>query len=183
MFSSKTTWLADMRCRCNVATRVLEVGWHASFACLWLWTCCRWTPVAICEAWANQEKVVSVNTVSCKPLQFSIIRLSVPVIGKGKRLSITTVTCLICILLSFQFCCRCQSFVRRSVCQSRQSAVSFAISTVCNLAAFAQSFVDQSGLLSVLCVTLLPWQQCLLCALLREPAEAPPLRPRVMVCQ
>ena len=101
MFSSKTTWLADMRCKCNVATRVLEVGWHASFACLWLWTCCRWTPVAICEAWANQEKVVSVNTVSCKPLQFSIIRLSVPVIGKGKRLSITTVTCLICILLTF----------------------------------------------------------------------------------
>jgi len=153
MFSSKTTWLADMRCKCNVATRVLEAVWHASFACLWLWTFCRWTPVAICEAWANQEKLVSVNTVSCKPLQFSIIRLSMPVICKAKFLSITTVSCLICNFHSLQFGGPCQSFV------------------------------DQSGLLSVLCVTLLPWQQCLLCALLREPAEAPPLRPQVMVCQ
>ena len=137
MFSSKTTWLADMRCKCNVATRVLEAVWHASFACLWLWTFCRWTPVAICEAWANQEKLVSVNTVSCKPLQFSIIRLSMPVICKAKFLSITTVSCLICNFHSFHVGCRRQSFVKGSVCQSQQSAVSFAISTVCNLAALA----------------------------------------------
>ena len=96
MFSSKTTWLADMRCKCNVATRVLEVGWHASFACLWLWTCCRWTPVAICEAWANQERW-------CQST-LSVVNL--------------------CNFQSLG--CPCQSLVKGSVCQSQQSPVSFA---------------------------------------------------------
>ena len=139
--------------------------------------------MAICEAWANQEKLVSVNTVSCKPLQFSIIRLSMPVICKAKFLSITTVSCLICNFHSFHVGCRRQSFVKGK-CLSITTVSCF----ICNFHSLqfgcpCQSFVDQSGLLSVLCVTLLPWQQCLLCALLREPAEAPPLRPQVMVCQ
>ena len=107
------------------------------------------------DTWMQNETVKCNHNSQLSHLQFPQFScwLSAPVICKGKCLSITTVSCFICNFHSLQFGCPCQSFV------------------------------DQSGLLSVLCVTLLPWQQCLLCALLREPAEAPPLRPQVMVCQ